>query len=192
MDAKDYQKIYQNIIEKSPIESGVQTLVYMFLYEIIKNTNYQLIVIDRMNKKSQFVTPAGISDLAIVADGFKYSEKSKDGVLSYVEVKGTEIKLPKFDNQIIGQLLSCGKVLCTNGDEWKYYDVDKIIEQSFENDISQTWAKSDFTNIKEKCDKLENTINELAILKASYAHIRKDEYKKVCNDEIKRERIKRI
>ena len=63
MDAKDYQKIYQNIIEKSPIESGVQTLVYMFLYEIIKNTNYQLIVIDRMNKKSQFVTPAGISDL---------------------------------------------------------------------------------------------------------------------------------
>lgn len=52
MNAKDYQKIYQNIKEKSLIESGVQALVYMFLYEIIKDTNYQLIVIDHMGKKT--------------------------------------------------------------------------------------------------------------------------------------------
>lgn len=48
MKAKEYQKIYQNIKEKAPLESGVQTLVYMFLFEIIKDTDYQLIVIDRM------------------------------------------------------------------------------------------------------------------------------------------------
>ena len=85
MNAKEYQKLYQNIKEKSPIESGVQTLVYMFLYEIMKDTDYQLIVIDRMGKKTQFITSTGISDLAIVSDAFRFSGETRDDIISYVE-----------------------------------------------------------------------------------------------------------
>ena len=128
MKAKEYQKIYQNIKEKAPLESGVQTLVYMFLFEIIKDTDYQLIVIDRMRKNTQFVTTTGISDLAIVSDEFRFAEEGKNNIISYVEVKGTDINLYDFEDQIKGQLLSCGRILCTNGSVWKYYDIKKYIE----------------------------------------------------------------
>ena len=184
MDAKDYQKIYQNINEKAPIESGVQTLVYMFLYEIMKHTYFQLIVIDRLNKKTQFVTPVGISDGAVVSDDFKFSENSKDGILSYVEVKGIGINLLNFEDQIKGQLLSCGKILCTNGNEWKYYDIEKYIEKYSENDIDHIWAKNDYDDVKNICYNIESTEKTLAIKKASYTHTKNDEYKKVYKDEI--------
>lgn len=82
MKSKEYQKLYQNIKEKAPLESGVQTLVYMFLFGIIKDTNYQLLVIDRMGKKTQFVTPTGISDLVIVSDEFRFSEEHKNNIIS--------------------------------------------------------------------------------------------------------------
>lgn len=177
MDVKDYQKIYQNIFEKSPIESGVQTLVYMFLYNILKNTDYQLIVIDQMRKKTQFVTPVGIPDLAIVSDDFRFSEKSKNGILSYVEVKDMEINLSNYGEQIEGQLLSCGKVLCTNGNEWKYYDIEKYIEQNIENDADNIRAKNDYDNVKKLCGEIEQAEMEVATQKASYTRDINDENK---------------
>lgn len=184
MNAKDYQKIYQNMKEKSPIESGVQALVYMFLYEIIKDTNYQLIVIDHMGKKTQFVTTTGISDLAIVSDDFSFSEEHKDGIISYVEVKATDISLCNFEEQIKGQLLSCGRILCTNGNIWKYYDIEKYIDQHSENDIDYAWGKNIYREIKTINDSLELIERELAIKKSSYAHTRKDEYRMVYKSEI--------
>ena len=136
MKAKEYQKIYQNIKEKAPLESGAQTLVYMFLFEIIKDTDYQLIVIDRMRKNTQFVTTTGISDLAIVSDEFRFAEEGKNNIISYVEVKGTDINLDDFEDQIKGQLLSCGRILCTNGSVWKYYDIKKYSPKAIKNKIS--------------------------------------------------------
>lgn len=155
MDAKEYQKMYQNIKEKLPIESGVQTLVYMFLYDIMKDTDYQLIVIDRMSKKTQFVTSMGISDLAIVSDDFRFSGEHKDSILSYVEVKGIDINLYDFEEQIKGQLLSRGKILCTNGSDWKYYDIEKCLEQHLENDIDCVWRKNSYEKVKSKNNSLE-------------------------------------
>ena len=184
MDAKEYQKIYQNIKGKAPIESGVQTLVYMFLYEIMKDTDYQLVVIDRMSKKTQFVTSVGISDLAIVSDDFRFSEEHKDNIISYVAVKGIDINLFDFEEQIKGQLLSCGKILCTNGSDWKYYDIEKYIEQNSENDIDCMWRKIDYERVKGEIDSLELIEREIAIKKSSYAYTRKDEYKLVYKREI--------
>ena len=182
--AKEYQKIYQNIREKAPIESGVQTLVYMFLFEIIKDTNYQLIVIDRMGKKTQFVTTTGISDLAIVSDEFRFAEEHKNNIISYVEVKGTDINLYDFEEQIKGQLLSCGRILCTNGSVWKYYDLEKYIERHSENDIDYVWGKNEHEEIKNVVDSLESIERTLAIKKSSYAHTQKNEYRKTYEREI--------
>lgn len=184
MKAKEYQKIYQNIREKAPIESGVQTLVYMFLFEIIKDTNYQLIVIDRMGKKTQFVTTTGISDLAIVSDEFRFAEEHKNNIISYVEVKGTDINLYDFEEQIKGQLLSCGRILCTNGSVWKYYDLEKYIERHSENDIDYVWGKNEHEEIKNVVDSLESIERTLAIKKSSYAHTQKNEYRKTYEREI--------
>ena len=184
MNAKEYQKIYQNIKEKAPIESGVQTLVYMFLFEIIKDTDYQLIVIDRMGKKTQFVTSAGISDLAIVSDEFRFAEEHKNNVISYVEVKGTDIDLYDFEEQIKGQLLSCGRILCTNGSVWKYYDLEKYIKCHSENDIDYVWGKNECGKIKKVIDSLESIERTLAIKKSSYAHTQKNEYRMTYEKEI--------
>ena len=184
MKAKEYQKIYQNIREKAPIESGVQTLVYMFLFEIIKDTNYQLIVIDRMGKKTQFVTTTGISDLSIVSDEFIFAEEHKNNIISYVEVKGTDINLYDFEEQIKGQLLSCGRILCTNGSVWKYYDLEKYIERHSENDIDYVWGKNEHEEIKNVVDSLESIERTLAIKKSSYAHTQKNEYRKTYEREI--------
>lgn len=184
MTAKEYQKIYQNIKEKAPIESGVQTLVYMFLFELIKDTDYQLIVIDRMTKKTQFVSPTGISDLAIVTDEFRFSEECKNNIISYVEVKGININIYDFKEQIKGQLLSCGKILCTNGNIWKYYDIDKYINHHSENDIDTMWHKNDYGQIKKVIYSLESIERTLAVKKLSYAHTKKDEYKAMYKKEI--------
>ena len=184
MKAKEYQKIYQNIKEKAPLESGVQTLVYMFLFEIIKDTDYQLIVIDRMRKNTQFVTTTGISDLAIVSDEFRFAEEGKNNIISYVEVKGTDINLYDFEDQIKGQLLSCGRILCTNGSVWKYYDIKKYIEHHSENDIDYIWAKNEHEKIKKVINSLEAIERTLAIKKSSYAYTKKSEYKKTYEREI--------
>ena len=184
MNAKEYQKIYQNIREKSPIESGVQALVYMFLYEIMKDTDYQLIVIDRMSKKTQFVTSTGISDLAIVSDEFRFSGEHKDYIISYVEVKGTDINLFDFEEQIKGQLLSCGRILYTNGNVWKYYDIEKYIAQHSGNDIDYVWGKNSYREIKTIIDSLEQMERTLAIKKSSYAFTRKNEYRMMYEKEI--------
>lgn len=184
MKAKEYQKIYQNIKEKAPLESGVQTLVYMFLFEIIKDTDYQLIVIDRMRKNTQFVTTTGISDLAIVSDEFKFAEEGKNNIISYVEVKGTDINLYNFEDQIKGQLLSCGRILCTNGSVWKYYDIKKYIERYSENDIDYIWAKNEYEKIKEEIKSLEEIERMLAIKELSCAYTKNSEYKKTYEREI--------
>lgn len=184
MDAKEYQKIYQNIKEKAPIESGVQTLVYMFLYEIIKNIDYQLIVIDRMGKKTPFVTTVGISDLAIVSDSFSFSEENKDCILSYVEVKGINVNLFDFEDQIKGQLLSRGKIICTNGNVWKYYDIEKYIEQHSENELDFLWGQNDYEKIQKIIASLEYLEKEIAIKKSSYAHARTKAYKEECKSKI--------
>ena len=170
MKAKEYQKIYQNIKEKAPLESGVQTLVYMFLFEIIKDTDYQLIVIDRMRKNTQFVTTTGISDLAIVSDEFRFAEEGKNNIISYVEVKGTDINLYDFEDQIKGQLLSCGRILCTNGSVWKYYDIKKYIERHSENDIDYILAKNEHEKIEKVINSLE-AIERMLAIKNQVMHI---------------------
>lgn len=186
MNAKEYQKIYQNIKEKAPIESGVQTLVYMFLYEIMKDTDYQLIVIDHMDKKTQFVTSAGISDLAIVLDNFRFSEEHKDKIISYVEVKGINTKLYDFEDQIKGQLLSCGKILVTNGGVWRYYDIEKYLTRHSKNNAEYAKEENDYKNVKTINDHLESLERKLAKTKSSYAHTREEIHKNALEEEIKK------
>ena len=150
----------------------------------MKDTDYQLIVIDRMGKKTQFITSTGISDLAIVSDAFRFSGETRDDIISYVEVKGTEINLYDFEEQIKGQLLSCGRILCTNGSVWKYYDIEKYIERNSENDIDYVWKENDYGEIKTTIDSLELVERALAIKKTSYAHTQKNEYRVMYEKEI--------
>ena len=184
MKAKEYQKLYQNIKEKAPLESGVQTLVYMFLFEIIKDTNYQLLVIDRVGKKTQFVTPIGISDLVIVSDEFRFSEEHKNNIISYVEIKGIDINMYDFEEQIKGQLLSCGRILYTNGNIWKYYDIEKYIERNWGNNIDYIWHKNEYGEIKKVIYSLESIERTLAIKKSSYAHTKNNKYRVAYEKEI--------
>ena len=114
MDYKKYEELLNRVMKKCPLESGVQTLVFMYLDELFENcTKYEPVIIDRETKskiitinkikqtiESCFNTKGGIPDIALVGKNFDYDEsytpqfkRTKDKVLFCIEVK-----LPKERN----------------------------------------------------------------------------------------------
>ena len=73
MEYSTYSEILKSIQEKAPIESGVQTLIYMLIFEAIKTKELaeDVIIIDKMQSHSVFMSYGGISDIAIVDKLFK-------------------------------------------------------------------------------------------------------------------------
>lgn len=124
MNYLEYQEKINNIIEKAPIEAGIEILVYNFLEEFLKfNDEYVLVSINRMQKKSdsRFTTEGGISDLAIVSKDFKYNEAQCGKVYAFVEVKTAGESLNNNSNQVEGQIESIKHLFYTNGFVWEYY-----------------------------------------------------------------------
>lgn len=170
MNYKQYKDILNNVEKKSPIESGVQTLVYMFLYDLFEDSNYDIVVVDNLHKKSIFTTYAGISDLAVVTDDFDYENGTKEQIKFCIEIKDTSKQLGDYYEQILGQLLTYEKALITNGKEWVYYDINDYIGKNKSDDIGELWAKRDLKEIENIIDKAILNERKVACLKSSLAH----------------------
>lgn len=95
MNSKEYEKMINNIKYMAPIESGVQTLVFWLLKDIVESTGNSLVVIDRMQKKSRFITYSGISDLAVVSSDFDYNS-SAGKIIMCIEVKYIDVPLMEY------------------------------------------------------------------------------------------------
>lgn len=125
MNYRQYETTLNTIRRKAPLESGVQTLVYMFLYEMFENAADDLVVIDRTQKKSRFTTYAGVSDLAVVSKDFDYH--NENGSIRFcIEIKemGKKLDQELYKAQLLGYLLTYQKAIITNGILWRFYSVE--------------------------------------------------------------------
>ena len=131
MDYSTYISALNSIEEKAPIESGVQALIYMLVFEILQKETFKkqkqldIVIIDKMQNHSVFMSYGGISDIAIVDKGFSYNENDRTKIKMCIEVKfiSENIKRRKFKNQVLEQLFTYKKAIITNGKEWHFYEL---------------------------------------------------------------------
>lgn len=188
MNYKHYEKLLSNIEHQAPHESGVQTLVYMLLDEVFENSNYNVLVINDFDYKTQFATYGGISDLAIVEDSFSYDSNADDhnGICFCVEIKNTTEKLSDYEKQILFQILSFKKGIITNGYEWKFYDLTEFFGKKSDNSMEEVWLNADLQELQEEAQRTVSLLRDLAKRKSSYAHAKDSDYKKNLEEEIRK------
>ena len=123
MDYTIYARIIDSVKSRAPIESGIQALIYMLVLEKLKDKKHDVVIIDKMQNHSIFMSYGGISDLAIVDNEFDYNTSDRTKIKMCIEVKLDKIK-HKDLLQMKKQLLTYKKAVITNGKEWFFYDLD--------------------------------------------------------------------
>lgn len=167
MNSNQYEKMMNSIIKYAPVESGIQTLIYMFLYEIFENVDFDILIIDRMQKKSQYNTYSGIPDIAII-------NNNSDEIVFCVEAKAISEKLYDHEEQFLGHLLTYGKTIATNGKQWICYDIDYYIKNNKFNEIEECWINTEIESIQSIVLETIEKDRLLAKLKSSLAHINEE------------------
>ncbi len=122
MDYKQYQRKLNDVIEKCPIEAGVEILVYSLLDSIIDNECYSLVDINRICRENEkrLVLNNVVPDIAVLSKDFKWGDKTKGNAYGFVEVKATGISLRNTE-QIKKEKTGTKHLLLTNGIRWIYY-----------------------------------------------------------------------
>ena len=126
MDYKYYERKLNDIIQKCPIEAGVEILVYNVLDSIVELKGLSLVDINRIwrSKDKRLSTSAGVPDIAVLSDDFVF--KSNIGqALGFIEVKATNKTLSET-KQVKGQKSATNHYIYTNGLVWKYYENKKL------------------------------------------------------------------
>lgn len=179
MEVKDYERKLNDIIEKAPMECGVQALVYNFLHELTDHNKLTIICSDLRWNDSIYGGEGGVPDLLVVSDEFKYMERLKQNAteeekkrfrdekkkrFGCVEVKAVGQHLPQSCAQIAGHIYEFGKVLYTNGMVWIYFECPK--ESTFQS-IKDVIPRKLYSCVKEYDldNKAMNDLKEKAGLK---------------------------
>lgn len=94
MDYKYYERKINDVILKCPIEAGVEILVYNVIDSTIKSDKLSLVDINRLRKgrDKRLTTDAGIPDMAVLSEDFKY-RMDIGKVYGFIEVKATNKSL---------------------------------------------------------------------------------------------------
>ncbi len=187
MNFKQYNQLLNNIQKQAPLESGVQALVYMLLVDVFDNSDRNVLIIDNMSKKSQYLSLAGISDIAIVKKDFVYDAESRenDGIEFCIEVKATNENLAKYDLQYLYQVLTYGKGIITNGFTWRFCDISRYISENADNVLDETMAQYDYSQIKDNIDEALSIQRDIKHAESSLAHTKKEEDKNDLSEYIK-------
>lgn len=135
MDQTTYDRILKSIENKAPLESGVQALIYMLIFEQLRDKNFDVVIIDKMQNHSVFMSYGGISDLAIVDKEFNYYTSDRMKIKMCIELKEIN-KSIKNNKQVKMQLLTYKKAIITNGEEWAFYDLGTAFNK-FDEDINK-------------------------------------------------------
>lgn len=173
MNYEKYEKIINNIKKYAPIESGVQTLIYMFLDDLFDNFDYDLTVIDNMQKKSQYNTYTGISDIAVLKNCATTEELDSGNIIFCIEVKALSEQLEKHKEQLFGQLLTYKRAIITNGKRWLCYDVYDYIRKNSEFDIDECWYNTELEQLSDDVHDIIEKDIEVAYSKSCLAHTRR-------------------
>ena len=125
MNHEYYERKINDIINKCPIEAGVEILVYNLLDAVIGCEDIVVVDISRLrkNKDERLETNAGICDIAVVSADFKYKE-SAGSTYGFIEVKASNCSL-RETKQTKGQRENISHFIYTNGLVWRYYKKEK-------------------------------------------------------------------
>ncbi|MBE6872463.1 MAG: hypothetical protein E7493_00900 [Ruminococcus albus] len=129
MNYRKYEEMLNRVMKKCPLESGVQTLVFMYLDELFENCiGYEPVIIDNLQKSQKsprYRTLGGYTDIMVVNSDFEYDDLNADpDIKLFFEVKALENNLSDHYFQFLGQMLTVGKGYFTNGKTWEYYELD--------------------------------------------------------------------
>lgn len=158
MDYRYYQRKLNDIIEKCPIEAGVEILVYTLLDQLIDAENYALVDINRIwkNQDSRLVTGAGVPDIAVLSKDFLFKNEEVGNAYGFIEVKAAGVGL-RDTEQISGELSSTNHFIYTNGIVWKYYEnheeswsVNLLVKEIPYSENKVEISKEKFTELIEK------------------------------------------
>lgn len=134
MNYRKYEEMLNRVMKKCPLESGVQTLVFMYLDELFENCiGYEPVIIDNLQKSKKsprYRTLGGYTDIMVVNSDFEYNDlNAEPDIKLFFEVKALENNLSDHYFQFLGQLLTVGKGYFTNGKTWEYYELSLLEEE---------------------------------------------------------------
>lgn len=175
MKYETYERTLGNIEMKAPLESGVQALIYMLIFEQLKDKDLDVVIIDQMQNHSVFMSYGGISDLAIVDNEFNYYTSDRTKIKMCIELKEINISI-KNNEQVKKQLLTYKKAIITNGKEWAFYDLGTDFNK-FDEDINKV------IELERELAGEKNDIRSLCI--GRYYSVRKNKSTEVIDKKIK-------
>ena len=142
IDAKAYEQLLNNIRFKSPLEAGIEVVVYMLLYGVLDSNKYDLLDVSTMSKENFYVylndkgkenaktsIKSGekeadkTTDLVIVRKGFEFNDgkindNNSSGAYAFIETKNLAEK--KYVNEVDIQRSGVNYYIWTNGLKWVY------------------------------------------------------------------------
>lgn len=154
MKCEYYQRKLNDVIQKCPIEAGIEILVYNLLDSVVNDDEYSLVDINRIwkRKDNRLNTEGGISDIAILSTDFIFAKEDIGMVYGFVEVKAAGVALEKSDVQVSKQKKNVAHLIHTNGILWRYYFNGKILR---EINISESEVPYSFKTVKINKDRFE-------------------------------------
>ena len=134
IDSTVYEQMINNVLNKAPLEIGVEVLVYMLLYGLTENTEYIVADINSMKRKyakqyaaleidSKESKFGAVPDLVVLNNSFVYASASekKQCALGFVEIKNLKEKLNIQDGEIQSHMKNARHFIWTNGKTWHYF-----------------------------------------------------------------------
>ncbi|MBZ9608217.1 hypothetical protein G9F73_010410 [Clostridium estertheticum] len=138
----DFKKEIDLIIKQNPLECELYSIIAAIIRErdssksislrevsALKLQTYDQNQTDRMYKINE--AKYASSDFLIISLDYRYSERETKKILGVIEVKALYLNLEKEKNspQFNGELKTFGKLIYTNGIEWRFYEYNSDLDK---------------------------------------------------------------
>lgn len=139
----DFKREIELIIKQNPLECELYSIVATIIRERDSSKNISLRDVSRITEQSVVINPRdrkykteegiyGSSDFLVINTDYLYSQGKTNLILGCIEVKAIYLELGKGIEQKIkqfkGELKTFGKLIYTNGIEWRLYEHDPDLE----------------------------------------------------------------
>ena len=142
-DYYDFKREIELIIKQNPLECELYSIIAAIIRERDSSKNISLRDVSSLKEQSKVLNPRdrkfkieegvyGSSDFLAINPDYHYSQRKINLILGCIEVKAIYLDLDKSIeqniNQFNGELKTFGKLIYTNGIEWRLYEYDSDLE----------------------------------------------------------------
>jgi hypothetical protein len=139
----DFKREIELIIKQNPLECELYSIVATIIRERDSSKNISLRDVSRITEQSDVINSKdrkymtdegnnGSSDFLVINTDYLYSQRNTNLILGCIEVKAIYLELDKGieqkKEQFKGELKTFGKLIYTNGIEWRLYEYDSDLE----------------------------------------------------------------